>query len=91
VGRIRDWSGVHIDAVKSGINLIARAHFGMVFVRRDHLILDIILDHELKHPHAKKVEQLSPQLFIHKFWLTSTEDVNDELIGWVRDAYELKR
>ena len=74
---------------KTSIHLNAKTAFAGVATRKEYLILTIKSDRALKSPRIHKSEQTSAKRFHHEIKLTSTVDVDAELIGWLRDAYAL--
>ena len=54
-----------------------------------HLILTLKSDRKVTSPRIHKSEQVSAKRFHHEIKLTSPSEVDDELAGWLRQAYEL--
>jgi len=74
---------------KTSIHLVNATALAGVATRKDYLILTIKSDHRLESPRIHKTEQTSAKRFHHELKLTSPTDVDDQLIGWLNDAYKL--
>jgi hypothetical protein len=60
-----------------------------VATRKAHLILTLKSDRKLISPRIHKTEQVSAKRFYHEVKLVSPTEVDDELAGWLREAYAL--
>jgi hypothetical protein len=58
-----------------------------VETRKNYLLLNIKADHRIDSPRLQKVEQISAQRFHHRLRLDSPADLDDELKGWLKEAY----
>ena len=87
---VRQFGPVRIDAVKTGINLTSRYHFGGVDVRRDYLRVGFLSDKVIRNTRIVKTQRLGPAKVAHTVWLRTCDDVDDQLLGWFRRAYTLQ-
>ena len=78
------------DAVKTSINLIHRYHFGSVTVQDEALRLGFVSDVRARSERIVQTQELGPERVGHSVRLESTKDVDAELLGWLRRAYELQ-
>lgn len=79
---------VTINATKSRITLQARMRFAAVEApRRRHLNAHVVLARPLTSPRFTKVEHIPPGYYVHRFRLHRPEDVDDEVRGWLAEAY----
>jgi len=46
---------------------------------------------KLIHSRVAKVEQASKNRFHHTIKFTNIQEIDDELMGWLKTAYELKK
>jgi hypothetical protein len=60
-----------------------------VYTRRSYINLNFRTSAEITSPRIEKVEQLSASRFMHTVKLQSPDQVNAELLGWLRSAYDL--
>jgi len=79
---------LRVDSVKSAINLGARPHFAMVYVLKNGVRLEFVLDRRVESPRITKVTQLGNESFLHHVTLENASDINIELLGWLREAHE---
>ena len=77
------------DPKKTSIHLVNRTAFAGVATRKNAIILTIKSDRKLASPRIHKTEQTSASRFHHEVKLTSPADVDGELAGWLKSAYEL--
>jgi hypothetical protein len=69
--------------------LINRTAFAGIATRKSAIILTIESDRKLASPRIHKSEQTSARRFHHEVKLTSPAEVDAELAGWLKAAYEL--
>jgi PHP family Zn ribbon phosphoesterase len=81
---------LRVDAVEASINLAVEAHFGGVTVRRDHLRLGFLADHEITSTRIVRRQRLGPNRVHHQLLLRSIDDVDSELMGWLDHARSLQ-
>jgi hypothetical protein len=77
------------DPKKTSIHLVNKTAFAGVATRKSAIILTIKSDRKLASPRIHKSEQTSSRRFHHEVKLTSVADVDAELTGWLKAAYEL--
>jgi hypothetical protein len=76
------------DAIRSGINLAGKYHFAMVFVRKDHLLLEFVLARETEERRIRRTDKLGAN-YVHRVRLDRPEDIDAQLLGWLNEAYNL--
>ena len=77
------------DPKKTSIHLVNQTAFAGVATRKSAIVLTIKSDRKLDSPRIHKSEQTSARRFHHEVKLTSPADVDAELAGWLKSAYEL--
>lgn len=77
------------DPKKTSIHLNRRTAFAGVATRKDAIRLTIKADTDLRSRRIVKREQASSHRWHHEVILASPKDVDTELIGWLKRAYEL--
>jgi hypothetical protein len=85
-GRFGDFSE---DPKKTSIHLNRRTAFAGVATRKDAIRLTIKADDDIRSKRIVKREQASPRRWHLEVTLTSPKDVDAELVGWLKRAYEL--
>lgn len=77
------------DPKKTSIHLNNRTAFAGVVTRRDFLILTIKSKCDISSPRIFKREQASANRWHLEIKLLQPHDVDAELTGWLREAYDL--
>lgn len=74
---------------KTSIHLVHTVGFAGVHPRKSYLILNLRTDYPLDNPRITKSEQVSKNRFHNEVKLTSSSQIDEELLGWLKDAYVL--
>jgi hypothetical protein len=77
------------DPKKTSIHLNRKSALAGVETRKDYLLLNIKSDHQIQSPRIEKAERISAKRFHHKVRISSPKDLDEELKGWLREAYLL--
>src|SRR2546421_5520064 len=85
----RKFGSVIEDPKKTSIHLVNKTAFAGVATRNSALILTIKSDRKLPSPRIHRSEQTSARRFHHEIKLTSAVEVDSELVGWLKAAYEM--
>jgi hypothetical protein len=80
---------VREEAKKTSIHLAREVAFAGVATRKEALILTLKSDHDLAHPRVGKRERTSANRWHVEIRLTKPAEVDRELVGWLKKAYEL--
>jgi len=91
INKLQKFGPLKIEPKKTSIHLGNRFGFAGVYTRKDYINLEVHLNYELDSPRVKKVEKASANRYHHTIRLNSQKDVDKELLGWLREAYELKK
>ena len=86
---VKKFGRVIEDPKKTSIHLVNKTAFAGVATRNKAIVLTIKSDRELSSPRIHKSEQTSAFRFHHEVKLTSVAEVDAELLGWLKNAYEL--
>ena len=86
---VRRCGPVLIMPEKTRIAFQVRMSFAAVSLRRDRLVGHVVLARHLENPRFTKVEHISPRNHVHSFCFRSCEEMDEELLGWLREAYEV--
>lgn len=81
---------IKTDTTLSCIYFINKNRFLVLKPQKSGMIIEFILDRSEDIFPVIKIVQISKNLFAHRLKLESKEDINDQLIGWIKEAYELK-
>jgi uncharacterized protein DUF5655 len=89
VAQLRRFGVVHEEPKKMSIHLANRSGFAGVHTRKNYLILTIRSDHLIDSPRIVKSEQVSKSRYHQEVKLQTPEDVDTEVLGWLKAAYDL--
>jgi hypothetical protein len=85
----RKFGKVTEEPKKTSIHLVNKSAFAGVATRKNALILDIKSAAPIKHARFAKSEQLSASRFHQVVRLTSPDEVDADLVGWLKEAYTI--
>jgi len=88
---LRSFGPLRVDAVQTSINLVSTHHFGGVTVRRDYLRVGFLSDHVITDHRIVRHLVLGPKRVGHTVVLRSPNDIDRQLLGWLRRAYNLHK
>jgi hypothetical protein len=87
--KISGLRNVIIEEKKTSIHLVNRAAFAGIHPRKSYLILNIVSQAAIKSPRIYKSEQLSKNKFHNEVKIEKEGDINAQLLGWLKSAYDL--
>lgn len=88
---VRRLGPVSVLPEKTRIALHVRMSFAAFTPRRRWLNGHLVLARRVDSPRFSRVETYSPRNVLHAVRLTAPEEVDDEFIGWLGEAYEVGR
>ena len=74
---------------KTSIHFVRNVGFAGVHPRKSYLILNLRTDAPIENPRIFKSEQVSKNRFHNEVKLHSPSEIDEELLGWLKDAYAL--
>ncbi len=77
------------EAKKTSIHLVRRSAFAGIATRKSALILTLKSDTDVANKRISKREQASPNRWHLEVKLQAPEQVDREILGWLKTAYEL--
>lgn len=80
-----------IEPHKTSIHFGNRFGFAGVYSRKNYINLEVHLNYELTSERVSKVEKAPANRYHHTLKLTIEKDVDKELLGWLKEAYDLKK
>jgi hypothetical protein len=89
VALVRRCGPVTIVPAKTRIGFQARMIFSALSLRQRSLDCHVVLSRRLENPRFMRIQSLSPRNHVHHFSIKSPEDLDDEVLGWLREAYEV--
>jgi hypothetical protein len=80
---------VVIEEKKTSFYLKSKSAFAGVQPRENYFILNIVFASSIKSPRVIKQEQVSKNRFHNEVKIEKIEDIDNELLKWLKDAYVL--
>ena len=77
------------DPKKTSIHLNRKSAFAGIQTRREFLILTVKSTGDIDSPRVSNREQASAHRWYHEVKITNCDDIDNQIIGWLRDSYEL--
>lgn len=86
---LREFGQVIEEPKKTSIHLVNVSAFAGVQTRGTHILLNIKADHKIESPRIHKADQVSASRFHHRVKISNLSEIDNELIGWLHEAYVL--
>ena len=83
----RKFGSVVEEAKKTSVHLVNKSAFAGIRTQKTALILNVKSAAPIKDARFKKFEKLSASRFHQEVKLTSPEEVDSKLVGWLKEAY----
>ena len=78
-----------VEPNATSLHIVRGRAFLGVHPRKDALLLNIVLDRPLDGPRVAKCEQVSKNRYHNEVRVASPQDIDRELVTWVKEAYRL--
>ncbi|MFX1324690.1 MAG: DUF5655 domain-containing protein [Promethearchaeota archaeon] len=88
--KIDSFGDIRIDAVPTSINFGGKSHFAVVFVLKDSLKLEFLLGRKINNSRISKIRGPTYNYYTYTIYLKSYEDINDQLLRWLKESYYLR-
>jgi hypothetical protein len=72
---------------KSRIAFHVRMSFAQLTPRLRWVDGHVVLARRFEHPRFRRIDTISPRNHVHHFRLSSLSDLNEEVEGWLAEAY----
>jgi len=86
---VRRCGPVLVIPEKTRIAFQVRMSFAAVSLRRDRIVGHVVLARHLENSRFTKIERISPRNQVHSFCFRSTQELDREVLGWLREAYRV--
>lgn len=80
-----------IESLPCCIHLVSNYTFGAVWALKDRIRIDFRLNHKIKSKNLWKEIQISKNRYLYYFDIKSKKEINKELVGWIKEAYNLNK
>lgn len=82
---------VKIESLPCCIHFVSDYTFGALWAMKDRVKIDFRVDYDIVSDRFYKKEKLSSNRFLYYMEIKNEKEIDDELIGWLRDSYNLNR
>lgn len=90
IANLEGFGPFRVDAVQTSINFISKHHFGGIVVQNSALRVGFMAGREIESARIVRVQRLGPNRVGHSVRLRSPDDIDEELLDWLREAYILQ-
>lgn len=85
----RNFGPINEEAKKTSIHLVRKSAFAGIATRKTALVLTLKSDRDIVNPRIAKREQASANRWHLETKLENASDVDAEIVGWLKKAYDL--
>ena len=86
---LRNFGKITVEEKKTSFHIKSGAAFAGVHPRKQYFILNIVSASPIKSTRVVEQEQVSGHRFHNRVKIEKVEDINKELLGWLKEAYTL--
>ena len=80
---------VRVVPEKTRVAFQVRMSFAAVSLRRDRIVGHVVLARRLENPRFTRIEYISRRNHVHSFCFYSSEELDREVLAWLREAYRV--
>src|SRR6266852_9039149 len=80
---------VIVNPEKTRIAFQVRMSFAAVTLKRQWIDGHVVLARRLESPRFRRIETISPRNLVHSFRLTTLDDIDEEFMAWLAEAYQV--
>jgi hypothetical protein len=91
VNQLQQFGEIRIAPKQTSIHLEKNSGFAGIHPRKTYFNLEFRTDYKIDDPRITRVQQLSARRFEHTVKLAQEGDVDEQLLTWLKDAYELSK
>ncbi len=88
---VRKFGPVNEAPKQTSIHLEKNSGFAGVHPRKSYFNLEFRTDYPIEHPRVTRQQQLSARRFEHTVKMEQESDVDDQVLKWLKDAYDLSK
>jgi hypothetical protein len=89
--QLHQFGEIRVVPKQTSIHLEKNRGFAGVHPRKTHFNLEFRTDYEIDHPRIMRTQQLSARRFEHTVKVENEKDVDEQLLAWLKSAYELSK
>jgi hypothetical protein len=88
--KIEEFGQIRVDAVKTTINFGGKSQFSVLYVLKKKIKLEFVLNKKVYSPRIVRIRGPTNNYYTHTIELKEMSDVDQELIEWLRESYNLR-
>jgi hypothetical protein len=89
--QLEQFGAVKVAPKQTSIHLEKNSGFAGVHPRKSYFNIEFRIDYKIDAPRITRVQQLSARRFEHTVKVESRSDIDEELLMWLKSAYELSK
>ena len=82
---------IKVAPKQTSIHIEKNSGFAGVHPRKNYFNLEFRTDYKIDAPRVVRQQQLSARRFEHTVKIEKTSDVDEQLLKWLKDAYDLSK
>lgn len=86
----KDIGSIKIISLPCCIHFFGKYDFAAVYALKDKVRIHFALDYKLKSSRIDKSSKYSAKRYMHSIDIESKDEIDKELIGWLKEAYHLR-
>ncbi len=91
IEKLQQFGEIKVAPKQTSIHLEKNSGFAGVHPRKNYFNLEFRTDYKIDDPRITRTQQLSARRFEHTVKLENVRDVDEQLLKWLKDAYELSK
>lgn len=89
ITEVNKFGKITVEEKKTSFHIKSGAAFAGIHPRKQYFILNIVSVAPIKSTRVIEQEQVSAHRFHNRVKIENVENINKELLGWLREAYSL--
>ena len=87
---VRRCGPIEVAPTKTQVGFMVRVRFaGITHISDRGMTAQFALPRRLDNPRIRRVDHPAHQWYIHTFRVTSPEELDDEVLGWLKESYKM--
>ncbi len=91
INKLQHFGEINVAPKQTSIHLEKNSGFAGIHPRKNYFNLEFRTDYKIDDPRITRTQQLSARRFEHTVRLEKESDVDEQLLKWLKDAYELSK
>ncbi len=89
LSKLNNFGNIIVEEKKTSFHSKNKSGFAGIHPRKDYFILNIVSDSPIRSPRVVRMGQVSKSRFHNEVKIERIEDIDEELIEWLKKAYNL--